>query len=61
MGIGNSFGVRVSGLFLLAWQAKALAPLPQAFAAYAQLLCQLGLIHLVLMLEHKFLEIVLQG
>ena len=56
-----SLETKCSGrLLLLAGDTKPLSPLPQAFAADAQLLCQLRLIHRVLMLQHKSLKVVLE-
>lgn len=45
---------------LAPWNAQALAPFPQALAAYAQLARQFGLGHVVLMLKDEVLEVVFQ-
>eukprot|EP00389_Voromonas_pontica_P005883 GDKH01008814.1.p3 GENE.GDKH01008814.1~~GDKH01008814.1.p3 ORF type:complete len:56 (-),score=6.85 GDKH01008814.1:29-196(-) len=55
MGIGNSLC-----LFLLPWQPKSLPSFPEALTANAQFFSQLGFVHLILVFEDKFLEVIFQ-
>jgi hypothetical protein len=57
-GAGPSAFARYSGL--APWNAQALAPFPQAFAAHAQLAGQFGLGHMILVFEDEVLEVVFQ-
>ena len=45
-------------MLLLAGNAEALTTLPKTLATYAQFLCELGLIHGVLVLKNEALEVV---
>src|SRR5690606_15380494 len=59
----NTPGTPVTGSAggLLARNAQALTAFPEALAADAQLVGQLGFGHMLLVFQHKMLEVVFQG